>query len=429
MERNLGKSNQLWEEGRKLIPCGTQTASKGPDQFVRGVYPIYLQSGRGSHVFDVDGNEYIDYPCSLGAIFLGHGYPRVVEALQKQAEEGITFSLMHPLEVELAGLLVKEIPCAESVRFMKNGSDATSAAIRIARSYTGREKIAYCGYHGWHDWYAAGTVKNKGIPSVLQDHLFKFEYNNIDSLQKLLSENKGQIAAVIMEPVITEEPREGFLQKVKDLAHEHGALLIFDEMVTGFRFGLHGAQGYFQVIPDLGCFGKSVANGMPLSIVAGKKEYMDECNNIFLSMTFGGEAMSLAAGVATIKEMQEKNVVEHIWEMGKRFKEGFNNIAKELNVNVECLGFPPRLNLIYKDAAGNASTEMKSFFLQETIKREILIGNVIFFNYSHTVEDIEKTLTACKESLLLMKKGLAQGNLRELMEGELAGEVFRKKSE
>ncbi len=423
------KSNSLWKRGEQLIPCGTQTASKGPDQFVKGVYPIYLQAGKGSHVFDVDGNEYIDYPCSLGAILLGHGYPSVVKAIAKQAQEGIIFSLLHPLEVELAEALTKIIPCAEQVRFMKNGSDATSGAIRIARAYTKKEKIATCGYHGWQDWFVISTEKNKGVPAVLKDYIYKFKYNDLESLKKIFAENKGEIAAVIMEPVITEEPRNNFLEEVQKLAQQNGALLIFDEMVTGFRFGAGGAQGYFGVTPDLACFGKSVANGMPLSILVGRKKVMEECKNIFLSMTFGGEAVSLAAAVATLQEMKEKNVVQHIWEMGKRFKGGYNQIAKEIGVETESLGYPPRQNLVFREMGGYSPIEIKSIFLQETIKRGILLGNVVFFNYAHTPKDIEETLGACKETLQIIKNGMANRNLRELLEGELAGEVFRKKAE
>src|SRR3989338_4389015 len=425
--RSLQKSKELWEKGNKYIPSGTQTASKAPDQFARGTYPLYHQSGQGSRVFDVDGNEYIDYPCSLGAIFLGHNYPEVVQAIQKQAEEGIIFSLLHPLEVEVAELLIEMIPCAEQIRFMKNGSDATSAAVRVARSYTKREKIASCGYHGWQDWYIIGSEKNGGIPKSLATCLFKFEYNKIESLQKIFEENSGEIAAVIMEPVITEEPRDYFLQQVKELTHRYGALLIFDEMVTGFRFGEGGAQDYFKVTPDLACFGKSVANGMPLSILTGKKEFMDELNSIFVSTTFGGETISLAAAAATITEMKQKNVVEHIWNMGALFKQGYNKITQELGVHSESVGFPPRQNLIFKDQEGKISKEMKTLFLQETIKRGVLLGNVVFFNYSHTKEDIQKTLDACKDALQIIKKGLAENNLAGLIEGELAAEVFRQK--
>src|SRR3989344_1507516 len=353
--RSIHNSLELWKRATKVIHTGTQTASKNPDQFVQGVYPIYVQRGKGSHVFDVDGNEYIDYPCALGAIFLGYGYKPVVEAIQKQAEEGVIFSLIHPLEVELAELLVEAIPGAEKVKFFKNGADATNAAVRIARAYTGREKIAACGYHGWQDWYIISSEKNKGVPKVFKEYLHKFEYNKIETLQKIFEENKGQIAAVIMEPMTIDEPQDNFLGKVRDLAREHGALLIFDEMVTGFRFGLGGAQQHFKITPDLSCFGKSIANGMPLSITVGKEEIMSKTEDLFMSTTFGGEAASLAAAVATIKEMKQKDVVGHIWKVVAMFKEGYNSLAQKVGVNTQSNGTPPLQRLSFKDSSGNAS--------------------------------------------------------------------------
>ncbi len=429
IKRDLHNSIELWQRATKVIHNGTQTASKNPDQFVHGVYPIYLQRGKGSHVFDVDGHEYIDFPCALGAIFLGYGYAPVVEAIQKQAQEGVIFSLIHPLEVELAELLVEAIPGAEKVKFFKNGADATNAAVRIARAYTGREKIAFCGYHGWQDWFIISTEKNKGVPRVLKEYIHKFEYNKLETLQKIFDDNKDQIAAVIMEPMTFDEPKDNFLEKVKNLAHQHGALLIFDEMVTGFRFGLGGAQAHFGVIPDLSSFGKSVANGMPLSITVGKEEIMSKTEDLFMSTTFGGEAVSLAAAVATIKEMKQKNVVRHIWKMGAKFKDGYNSLAKNIGVNTESNGYPPLQRLFFKDAQGKVSAEIKSLFLQETIKRGVLLGNVVIFNYSHTEEDIDKTLQACEAALRIIKEAAEKGNVTDLIEGKLAGEVFRQKAQ
>ena len=425
----ITKSNELWQRAIKLIPGGTQTASKAPNQFVNRIYPKYIQRGKGSHVWDVDGNEYIDYPCSLGVNILGHAYPRVVQAIEHQARDGTIYSLMHPLEVEVAEFLAKEIPCAEKIRFVKNGSDATSAAVRIARAYTSREKIAACGYHGWQDWYIISTEKKKGIPKMLEQYTLRFEYNNIESLKKILTENPDQIAAVILEATVNQEPKDNFLQQVQSLAKEHGAVLIFDEIVTGFRFGLGGAQKYFGITPDLACFGKCIANGLPLSLVCGKKEIMSECDNIFLSITYGGEAISLAAALATLKEIKEKNVIEHIWHVGKKFKDGYNALAKEFNLQTESIGYPPRQNIIFKEEKGFTPNEIYTLFLQETIARGILVGNVILFTYSHSEEDIEKTLDACKAALQYIREGIDKGDLRQRVKGDMKGEVFRQKQD
>jgi len=251
------RSEAFWMKAQELIPDGTQTMSKGPQQFVFGVFPIYLERGKGSHVWDVDGNEYIDYSQALGPIILGHAYPAVTEAVRHQLEQGTTFTLLHPLEVEVAELLTEIVPSAEMVRFAKNGSDVTAAAVRLVRAYTRREHIAYCGYHGWEDWYVAGTTRNIGVPACLRDLLHPFEYDHIETLEQVFAEHPDDIAAVIMEPVITVPPRNGFLEQVKELAHAHGALLIFDGVVSGFRYALGGAQVLYGVTPDLTCLGKA----------------------------------------------------------------------------------------------------------------------------------------------------------------------------
>lgn len=426
MKRKLTESDQYWRRAEKVVAAGTQTFSKGPYQHVKGVYPVFLRSGKGSHVFDVDGNEYIDYPCALGPILLGYAYPSVDKAIRKQLEEGITFSLMHPLEVELAELITEVIPCAEMVKFAKNGSDATSAAIRIARAYTGRDKVADCGYHGWEDWHIVNTTRNKGIPRILSDYDLLFNYNKIETLEKLFAEHAGEIAAVIMEPVGIDEPRDGFLEKVKQLTHRNGALLIFDEIKTGFRLALGGAQEYFGVTPDLACFGKAMANGMPLAIVVGRKELMQECEEVFISMTFGGETLSLAAALVTLKEMREKNVIKHLWGIGEQLKAGYNKLARQAAIETESVGLPPMTAQIFRDMGSNSPLEIKTLFLQETIKRGILFGNAQFTTYSHTEEDVKKTLEACEDAFTIMDKALKEDRVKDYLEGELLREVFRK---
>lgn len=425
-KRKFSKSFEYWRKAEKFIPAGTQTLSKGPDQFVKGAYPVYLKSGKGSHVFDVDGNEYIDYPLALGPVILGYGYPRVVEAIIKQLKDGTVFSLMHPLEIEVSELLTEMIPCAEMVRFGKNGADATSAAVRVARAYTGREKVAYCGYHGWQDWYIVTTSRSKGVLPILKNYILPFEYNKIETLERLFEENKGEIAAVIMEPVGVEEPQNKFLEKVEKLTHENGALLIFDEIVTGFRLALGGAQEYFKVTPDLACFGKGMANGMPLSAVVGRKDVMKALNEVFFSLTFGGETLSLAAALATVQEIKEMDVIKHLWKQGRRLQEDYNKLAKEVDVDTKFIGLPPRTIFTFKDSQGEDSLEMKSLFFQEAAKRGVLFGNVTFISYSHSDEDIEKTLGVCEDVLKIIKKAADEDNVKGLLEGEVAKEVFRR---
>ena len=406
------KSLEYLSRAEKLIPVQSQTFSKSPQYFVKGVSPVYLEKGNGAHVIDVDGNEYLDYILGLGVITLGYNYPIVNEAIENQLRDGIIFSLPHPLEIELSELLTEIIPCAEMVRFSKTGSEVTSAAIKAARAYTGRDHIAFRGYHGWHDWYSIVTEKNKGIPESYSEYMHEFKYNDLSSLEWIFNRYPDDIATVIMEPMIVEEPRNDFLNGVKDLAHRNGALLIFDEIVTGFRWSLGGAQEYFSVIPDLATFGKGISNGMPLSAIVGKKEIMQEFEEVFFSTTFGGECLSLAAGLATIEEMMKGNMISHIWKLGKRLKDGLNSIG------LRCIGFPcrPMIELSYD------SPILRSLYLQELIKKGILIHSGMLINlcYSHTKGDIDKTLNAFAE----IKQDIDRGKIR--LEGEMVKPAFRR---
>jgi glutamate-1-semialdehyde-2,1-aminomutase len=422
------KSHALKDRAERLIPSCTQTFSKGPTQFIQGVAPVFLVRGEGSHVWDVDGNEYIDYPMALGPIILGHTYRAVTEAVMRQIQEGTIFSLPNPLEVEVAELLVETIPCAEMVRFGKNGSDATSGAVRVARAYTGRDIIACCGYHGWQDWYIGTTTRSKGVPKAVQKLTIPFEYNNIASLEHIFDKHPFQVAAVIMEPIGMVDPKNGFLQQVRVLTQREGALLIYDEVVTGFRLALGGAQEYFGVTPDLACFGKAMANGYPIATVVGRKEVMELFDEIFFSFTFGGEALSLAATRATITEMREKNVIAHLWEQGQKLKDGYNVLAREFGAErcTECIGLPPRTLSTFKDENGGESQLLKSLFQQECFKRGILFSGGQNICYSHTDADIDHTLRVYRAAMEIMTDAIRTEQVLGKLEGEPVQPVFRK---
>lgn len=427
-QRKFDQTVAYMARARRLIPSQTQTFSKGPTQFVQGVSPAFLARGQGSHVWDVDGNEYIDYLTALGPVILGYNYPAVTEAVVKQIHDGTTFSLPHYLEVELAELLVELIPCAEMVRYGKNGSDATAGAVRVARAFTGRDKIACCGYHGWQDWYIGTTTRRLGVPKSTQELALTFEYNDIESLERLFADDPGQIAAVIIEPIGVIEPEDDFLAKVKEVAHKNGALLIFDEIVTGFRVALGGAQEHFGVIPDLSCFGKAMANGFPLSAVVGRREIMELFDEVFFSFTFGGEAVSLAAAIATIKEMREKNVVGQLWEQGQKLKDGYNVLARELGLvqHTQCVGLPPHTVMTFNDGDGTDGLVLRSLLQQELVKRGVLflVGNNIC--YSHSDADVDHTLRVYRAALEYMAKALDSGDLLAFLEGEPVQPVFRQ---
>lgn len=419
-------SEAFWRRAEQVIPCGTQTLSKGPDQFVRGVYPIYLQRGEGCHVWDVDGNEYIDYPMALGPILLGYHYPAVHDAVVRQLGEGTTFTLMHPKEVELAEALVACIPCAEMVRFAKNGSDVTAAAVRAARAYTGRDQVAFCGYHGWQDWYAVTTSRNVGVPAVLKGLVHAFEFNKAETLERIFLDRPGDIAAVILE-VGGENPQPGFLEQVKALAHRHGAVFIWDEIVTGFRLALGGAQEYYGVIPDMACFGKGMANGLPLSAVVGRRDLMKTFERVFFSMTYGGETLSLAAALATLQVLRSEPVIPHLWAQGLKLREGVATAAAAAGVPVKMLGQPPRSALAFFDRSGEESTLVKSLFLQECVKRGVLFGGPVMTTYSHTDRDIARTLDVVGEAMTIVGRALDGDGPAKYLEGQPAQTVFRPK--
>ena len=421
----ITKSQEIFkkvEEG--LIPGYTQLLAKGPEQWTKGIAPIYLKKGKGARVWDVDDNEYIDINMAVGPLVLGYCYDKVDEAIKKQLEDGITFSLTHPLEVELSEKITELIPCAESVRISKTGCDAASAAVRIARAFTGREKVLSCGYHGWHDWYISVTDRNAGIPKAVQDLTFTFNYNDIESLKDSIDEDT---ACVIMEPTVFHEPREGFLEEVKEICHKNGSLLIFDEIWTGFRLNIGGAQTHFGVTPDLATFSKAMANGMPISIVCGRKDVMKVLeHDVFFFTTFGGEALSLAASVATIDELIKKNVPAHLDRQGAKLKDGYNKIAEDLGMDyTKAIGFNYRSMVTYDPKAGDPLLQ-KTLVQQEMIKRGVLWGGFHTMCYSHTDADMDYIVKAYAEVLPILKDVVDNNKLKESLLGEPLKPVFRK---
>jgi glutamate-1-semialdehyde 2,1-aminomutase len=424
----IEKSNELYERAVKVQKPVTQTLAKGPGQWTKGVAPKYIQKGKGSHVWDVDGNEYIDYNAAIGPVSLGYCYPVVDEAIKKQLEEGITFSLMHPLEVEYSELIKEVIPNAEAVKISKTGADVCSAAIRVARAFTGREKIFCCGYHGWHDWYIGITSRNAGIPEAIQNMTYTFDYNNIESIKAALDET---VAALILEPFIFEAPKPGFLKELAEVCTANGTLLIFDEMWTGFRIALGGAQEYFDVKADLAVFSKACANGMPIAILTGRADVMELFNSeVFSYTTFGGETLSLAASIATINELRDKQVPKYLDEKGALLKDGYNQIAIEFGVDqyTRCIGYNCRSMVTFTPEAGNG-LEVKAFMQQEMIKRGILWAGFHNMCFSHSDEDIQYTLSAYRDVMPLLKEAIESKNVKSYLKGEVLEAVFRKVSD
>lgn len=425
--RSLAQSQALRARAREVIPSETQTFSKGPSQYVQGVAPAFLARARGARVWDVDGNEYIDYPLALGPVILGHNYPAVTEAVTRQLQDGCVFSLPHPLEIDVAEMLTEVIPCAEMVRFGKNGSDATAGAVRLARAYTGRDMIACCGYHGWQDWYIGTTTRNRGVPEAVRQLTVPFQFNNIESLRRVFSDHPGGVAGVIIEPLGSQIPAEGFLAEIRALTRREGALLIFDEIITGFRLALGGAQEYFRVVPDLACFGKAMANGFPLAALVGPRDIMQLLDEVFFSFTFGGETLSLAAAAATLRELRARPVIDHLWAQGQRLQDGYNMLAEYYGVAryTSCAGLPPRTIVAFRDHSGKESLLIKSLFQQEVLKRGILFAGYHNICYELTPDDVTYTLRVYRSALEILAKALSSGDPLRYLEGQPVQPVFR----
>jgi glutamate-1-semialdehyde 2,1-aminomutase/spore coat polysaccharide biosynthesis protein SpsF len=423
------RSLECLERAERVIPGASQTFSKGWTQFSRGVNPVFADEAQGCVLTDVDGNQYIDFSMALCPVILGYNHPVVNEAVAAQLLKGIVFSLPHRLEIELAEVLVRLIPCAEMARFGKNGSDATSAAVRVARAYTGRDHIITCGYHGWQDWCIGTTTRFNGVPKAVRELSHSVPYNNLVAIEGLLEMHRGQVAAVIMEPVGVEPPQSGYLEGVKDLTHRHGALLIFDEIITGFRMHLGGAQAFFGVVPDLATFGKSMGNGMPIAAVVGRRDIMEGFNEVFFSTTFGGETLSLAASLATIRFLEEHHVIDTLWRRGAQLKEGVTRLIQELGLQdiLEIQGYPVRMVVNCLNGRGFDPWVVKSYLQQECVCRGVLFSSSHNTSLAHSEDIIHRTLRVYHEVFLLLAKAVKEGaDLRSHLRGATVEPVFRK---
>jgi glutamate-1-semialdehyde aminotransferase len=431
LQSKLTISKDYLLRAEKTLPGYSSCYSRAPLSYARGSYPAYVEKGRGCLLLDVDGNEYIDTTMGLCPIILGYSHESTLSALKRHAQHGPLFTLPHRLEVELAERLVQLVPCAEMVRFGKNGADATTAAVRVAREYTGRNHIAICGYHGWQDWYIITTDQNGGIPGEVAKYSHKFTFNDIASLECLFDRHPGQIACVIMEPMSVEYPAFGFLEDVKALAHKNGAILIFDEIVTGFRWALDGAQGYFDVTPDLATFAKCMSNGFPISALVGRADIMSHFSlgHAFWSTTYGNESLSMAVALETLTFLQENPVIPFIWDQGRKLHDGFKAIAAEngLDEYFESVGAPPRNVQIFRNFDGEPDLTVKTLFQQECVRRGLITLGCHNVCYAHTDEYIERILAIYREVLGFMgeifRKG---GRTQDFLDGPPAEPVFRR---
>jgi len=424
--RSYARSQRMLDRAERVIPLGSQTFSKSKIQLPPGAAPLFVTHGDGGRVFDVDGNEYVDLISALLPNVLGYRDPDVDLAIRRQLTRGISFSLPTELETQLAERLVAHIPCAEMVRFGKNGTDATSAAIRLARAATGRDRIMLCGYHGWQDWYIGATSRNLGIPAAVSALSHLVPYGDLAAVEGLFHKYPDEFAALILEPVGGTEPVLGYLQGLKDLVHCHGATLIFDEVITGFRWSIGGAQAYYGVVPDLACFGKAMGNGMPISAVVGRADIMRLMEDIFYSGTFGGEALSLAAAIATIDKIEREKVTDRLWQVGGELKKRASEkiAAAGLQSVLSLAGTAPWAIFAYRDHPYGSKEAIKTLFLREMIAAGVLVNASHNICFAHTDADVERVLAAYDHALAALREALDRRDISQRLGNQVIKSIF-----
>jgi glutamate-1-semialdehyde 2,1-aminomutase len=434
-EMSFTTSKILQRKSHQLIPGGSHTYAKGDDQFP-DLSPGFMVRGKGCHAWDVDGNEFIEYGMGLRAVALGHAYEPVIQAAYQQMQLGANFTRPATIELECAEELLGIVKGGEMVKFAKDGSTVTGAAIKLSRAYTGRDMVAICGDHPFfssEDWFIGSTPVAGGIPKAIQDLTVKFRYNDIESVKALFNQYPGRIACIILEPVKEQEPVNNFLHELKRVCHENGAVFILDEMINGFRLHNSGGQGYYDIIPDISTFGKAIANGFAVSAIVGKRDilelggiYHDKERVFLLSTTHGAETHSMAAAIATMKIYQQEDVVGFMDRQGRKLIDGISQAISLNNLenHFEVLGKP--CNLIYatRDANKQPSQVFRTLFLQEMIKRGFMMPSLVV-SYSHTDEDIAKTIDAIADTLKIYKSALENG-VDQYIVGRSVKPVFRK---
>jgi glutamate-1-semialdehyde 2,1-aminomutase len=433
--RNFSRSRALQPKAHRLIPGGSHTYAKGDDQYPEQA-PAFIVRGKGCHVWDLDGNEFIEYGMGLRAVTLGHAFEPVVEAAYQQMQLGINFTRPAKIEVDLAEAILGVINGADMVKFAKNGSDVTTAAVKLARAYTGRDLIAICSdqpFFSIDDWFIGTTEMNAGIPQAITQMTLKFSYNDLESLRKLFDQYPDQIACVMMEAETTSPPAAGYLNQVKKLCEERGAVLVFDEMITGFRWHLGGAQKLHGAVPHLSTFGKAMGNGFAISALVGKREMMrlggldhDQRRVFLLSTTHGAETHALAASLETIRIYRERNVVEFLWRQGERLRTLVNQSIAENRLDgfFEVMGRPCNLIFVTRDQDHNRSQAFRTLFLQELIRRGVIAPSFVV-SFSHSDADIERTAEAVYEAHVIYRKALDEG-IEKYLEGRPVKPVDRR---
>ena len=435
----VDKSNELYRRAGEVIPGSTQLISRRATSFADGVSPTYARSAKGSRFIDVDGNEYIDWVNAVGAVILGHADDIVDRAVKEQVDRGSIFTVNSPMELDLADVLVETIPSAEMVRYTKGGGEACAVAVRIARGTTGRDKILFSGYHGWHDWYQAANylvdpesgeypfagIEPIGVPRALAGTALPFGEGDLNGLERLFYENKGEVAGIMMEPMRSNLPPEGYLEAVKELAHANDAVLIFDEVSCGWRIAVGGAQEYLGITPDMTVVAKCMSNGYPMGAVVGSREVMEPASRMFVSSSYWSDNIGLAASITTIGELKRRDSATRFNEIGEGLKASLNDAIESVGISARCEGNWTNPHITVDVPDDSLRPKVNTLFVQEMARRGVQCSTSFKASLANSAEDIRMTAEAASEALGIVMKGL-EGNLDDLLEVDVGREPFRR---
>ena len=434
-------SRELYRQAKSLIPGGTQLLSKRPEMFAPEQWPAYYREARGCEIVDLDGQPYLDMShMGVGACLLGYNDPEVTEAVIRRVQAGSMCTLNSPEEVELARLLLELHPWAEQVRYARTGGEAMAVAVRIARAATGRDRIAFCGYHGWHDWYLAANLvqgsdgdrldghllpglKARGVPAGLTETAIPFRYNDLDALAAIVSQHGDKLAAVVMEPTRHDHPDPGFLEGVREMCDRTGAVMVFDEITAGWRFALGGAHLHYGVAPDIAVFAKALGNGHPIAAIIGRTAVMQAVQESFISSTYWTEGVGPVAALATIRKMQSVDVPRHVETIGNRFQKGLAEVAQKTGVPLTLKGHPA-LTTIQFDHPNAAA--LGTLFTSRMLARGILAGAVFYASLAHTDEHIKAYVTAANEVFAELAEAIRQDDIEQRIGGPIRHSGFTR---
>lgn len=436
--KSIEKSFNLQERAKKRIPGLSQLLSKRPDMFSYGVWPGYFSKAKGAYVWDLDGNKYLDMSIGgIGANVLGYADLDVNAAVKEAIAKGTSCSLNCPEEVELADLLCELHPWAEQVRYTRTGGESMAVAVRIARAATGKDKIAFCGYHGWHDWYLSANIGTEnalgehliaglnptGVPKALANTAHPFSFNDVDQLESIAEQYGQDMAAIVMEPIRNIEPEKQFIEKIHELKEKYNCVLIIDEISAGLRMNTGGAHLEFGYKPDMAVFSKALGNGYPIAAIIGKKTVMEAAQKSFISSTYWTERIGPVAAIAVLRKHKEKNVGDYLMEMGNAIQQCWNEMSDKFELPIHVSGIPP---LSHFEFEGEQSLELKALFIQEMLEKNILASNSFYSMYAHTDEHVEQYSLACENAFKSIKSAIEQGDVRNRLKGKPSVSGFKR---